>query len=1233
MSTFDELTRGTSELAKRVEDFFKSICTTFSPIPIIGVEQTSSSGIPSESQSCTTSHSLDDHPTRRRRNTYFTDGMPDSKKQKGLNLIVVVHLLPTLPAYLRALKHVGNIKVIIFKGPADASRPEHMAAMAKWVKNHAEFGPAVRAITKEELKQKENVISLLSDATSSDGEEILIIDIGGYFAPCLWELCNLDTSKCKWKLLGIVEDTENGHQKYHKELDRFPTKPHPNIYSVARSQMKATEDYNVGKSIVRAADSVLRQSLDLRLEDYCVIGVLGFGKIGNSIAMHLRQQHIGMVMVYDVNPAIMLRAISHDFVICTKEEMLQKASIIFCATGNKSLTYNDLLLVGPNMNQLIIVSCTSADDELDVHDGLQNHKNDSTDPLNFSRYTVQCLNGKNVQVILLCDGNAVNFHCRAVLGESIRSVQAAMMVCALKLKQMAFNNESKLGINQLTNEDEMTIARLWLQHFPRLDVRLITNISSAHTQYDTNSVNEAVGDLPVDKDSIEELKEYLGLLRTGDIDPIDFMDSERKLIITAPRGFGKTAVLFSLIHDIRNYYDLIWWFDCNDSLNNTLLSLAQELRVPTGKSSSGQIQEDLLKAILSSLKVNNFLLIVDNVQALDGDECFSVSADEAYCTDSSKKTVRGFKCNSFLSALDNAIEDPSVRRQRRRHIVALYTSENIDQQSEVEPMIASVEKRMNWLYTTLEDINVDQALEWIIGKLPLELKTGNRRIPEQLIREILSFDLRRLAIRLTAVFLLDREITESELRQITDANSKDLLSRWIKLALKILQEKEELVFLCVQVASLINTQSISCEVFHRLYDILLESKDAKNISSKSYEMNWDSFWATLLRSLKRYCMLKQNFLAPIIYTHVTQYPAPSDYIEVYSIPSTYVKAIRTPILNDYTSRVWQYAFQLLNKGFDYDYYASTADENFRYEQNVGHYLDHATILIKYVQNWTDSDLYATQLGELLCRLGSYYLNERRMHSEAAKLYSKAMGLFNQSVDSKQSMESFLLHWHATLMWHISEQLSFGEDVRSNEEFIVKINDVYKQLEKNKSDESRKYEIEAIIAIARIRIQNAENENNSERKSHYRVEDIETELTSILHNEEKIAIRTQSLLLQILGRTYSVLKNYEKAVKCFRKSLKLREHVLRPGHFDLARAKYRLASSYVEHIDAMNEQERNKNMNQVIEKLNEAMAHCDAASKMQRNSLAVDHEHLKECSDLHRRIDEVLEIIKSKNPVQ
>ncbi|CAF4498330.1 unnamed protein product, partial [Rotaria sp. Silwood2] len=536
-----ELTEGTSTVALQVQKFFKAIRTTFSPVPFASNEYKSPSDDEQSRKRRATMPKLVHCTSSQGAETRITTEI--TARQNDPFLIIVVHLLPTLPEYLRALKHIGCIKIIIFKGAPDSERPQHMREMAEWVKNHEDFGKAIHPeVTKSYLKTPDNVVELIMNAEIPKGAEIIIMDIGGYFAPCLVDVVRHQTSEKKWKLLGIVEDTENGHQKYNEALQSFSSVSkdlkQPRIYSVARSQMKMTEDYNVGKSLVRAADSILRETLDLRLEDHLTVGVIGFGKIGTSIAMHLRQQHIGKVMVYDVNPAIMIRAASHDFIICSKEQMLQQASFIFCATGNKALMFNDLLRIGANTDRLTIASCTSADDELNIHEGLKKHRHDfiSPDSNDFTSHTIQRQNGTDVKIILLSDGNATNFSRRAVLGDSIRSVQAAMMVCALNLRRSNLEQKSDSGILTLTNEEEMTIARLWLEHFLKLDTCLITNVGSADVTLDTQNVESSDDELPVDPMPVTQLKQHLGLERVADADPIDFMDSERKLIIVANRG-------------------------------------------------------------------------------------------------------------------------------------------------------------------------------------------------------------------------------------------------------------------------------------------------------------------------------------------------------------------------------------------------------------------------------------------------------------------------------------------------------------------------------------------------------------------------------------------------------------------------------------------------------------------------------------------------------------------------
>ncbi|GGX10462.1 hypothetical protein GCM10010297_35060 [Streptomyces malachitofuscus] len=61
------------------------------------------------------------------------------------------------------------------------------------------------------------------------GLSVVLLDVGGYFAPSLHVLCG-DFSG---SIVGVVEDTENGHRRY-ADIDKLPCP----VVSVARSPLK-----------------------------------------------------------------------------------------------------------------------------------------------------------------------------------------------------------------------------------------------------------------------------------------------------------------------------------------------------------------------------------------------------------------------------------------------------------------------------------------------------------------------------------------------------------------------------------------------------------------------------------------------------------------------------------------------------------------------------------------------------------------------------------------------------------------------------------------------------------------------------------------------------------------------------------------------------------------------------------------------------------------------------------
>ena len=290
---------------------------------------------------------------------------------------------------------------------------------------------------------------------NSDNKTILL-DIGGWFVPLLRSLLH---SKLPG-LVGIVEDTRNGQNKY-EDIARVQPLAVP-VVSVAESQLKANEDFLVGHSIVFSADSILRKH-GLVLE-YLECGVIGYGKIGKSISQHL--QHRGIKpSVVEVNPLRRLEAYRTFCNIRPRDWISRNADVIFSATGKQATNIVDFRTLKPGA---FIFSVTSSDDEFDFS-------------LLDAEYTIsevspstKLFEGSHNHFYLVNEGNAVNFLHDAVLWEFIQLVKGGIFVA---LRNLVTGDTSQLqrmfpdaakgpGFDhlwELTTNDEERIGQLWME--------------------------------------------------------------------------------------------------------------------------------------------------------------------------------------------------------------------------------------------------------------------------------------------------------------------------------------------------------------------------------------------------------------------------------------------------------------------------------------------------------------------------------------------------------------------------------------------------------------------------------------------------------------------------------------------------------------------------------------------------------------------------------------------------
>jgi adenosylhomocysteinase len=180
------------------------------------------------------------------------------------------------------------------------------------------------------------------------------------------------------------------------------------------------------------------------------VGVIGFGKIGKSIAISLLSRG-SRVDVYDANPILLASALSHGFKTSTRNEFLGSVDILFCATGNISLSSSDGAYF---KNNLHIFCATSSDDELSA---CLRYRIDSM-ASRIGSYTKKIFLS-NKSIYIHNEGNSINFVHGAVVDSFIELVQGEIIYSIGSLA-----NAPKNTISHIPESDKKVIAEKWIAH-------------------------------------------------------------------------------------------------------------------------------------------------------------------------------------------------------------------------------------------------------------------------------------------------------------------------------------------------------------------------------------------------------------------------------------------------------------------------------------------------------------------------------------------------------------------------------------------------------------------------------------------------------------------------------------------------------------------------------------------------------------------------------------------------
>lgn len=291
-------------------------------------------------------------------------------------------------------------------------------------------------------------------------KSIVILDVGGYFAESFVGIGLASGGR----LIGVIEDTENGHQKYLEALSRLPDGSAGDwcpIYSVARSPLKEPEDHLVGQSIVYSTERILRDNSALITNKQAL--VIGYGKIGKSVAAALSAKNV-RVWVHDNDEIRRAQALSHGFFSPERNDALEQADLVISATGNKALRF-DSVPEACDFRRIkggcFVASVTSADDEFEL-DGIDRYveRRDLGNGLLTYKWIAD---GKLLH--MLNGGDAVNFAHTNTLGPYIYLVACEILACLIHLLDSPRRARAHEQIFELLEQDRQKIARAWREAF------------------------------------------------------------------------------------------------------------------------------------------------------------------------------------------------------------------------------------------------------------------------------------------------------------------------------------------------------------------------------------------------------------------------------------------------------------------------------------------------------------------------------------------------------------------------------------------------------------------------------------------------------------------------------------------------------------------------------------------------------------------------------------------------
>ncbi len=387
-----------------------------------------------------------------------------SHTQSSTSLYIVIHAFDNIFPYLETLQRHFHIAAVVFKGSREVHKDVVERALSKGF-------PVRQDLCRTCLKQSDTLKQIIEDASANKYSRYLVcLDYGGY-------LCDLHqslSSSESWqpRYLGVIEGTENGHQRYRRlladshERQRL-SQPRP-VVSGARSLTKNCYDAHIGQSLIEGSAHALHYSGNRKLTDYSHYGVLGYGKIGRSTALYLRiAAPNSAITVCELDAEREKLARQDGFEVVNIRSMLANCEFIFSITGSAALNPCEFDAI---TNSHKIIACgTSSDDELGFESLLEKGVLSATDEIHLDPDGV-CVSKmyktrSEHSVELLGDGRTIN---TLVKSGSQHPTLALTEGCHIAQIFSLLSHKHGFAVDKVNTPDievERLVFQLWREHF------------------------------------------------------------------------------------------------------------------------------------------------------------------------------------------------------------------------------------------------------------------------------------------------------------------------------------------------------------------------------------------------------------------------------------------------------------------------------------------------------------------------------------------------------------------------------------------------------------------------------------------------------------------------------------------------------------------------------------------------------------------------------------------------